>query len=72
MPLEATYLAWINFEKTGLTQKEFYSLLFNKAKIAANVGSTFGTGGDYFFRVNFACRRTIVEEAVERLQKTFC
>ena len=69
MPLEATYLAWINFENTGLNPKEFYSLLFSRAKIAANVGSTFGKGGEYFFRVNFACRRSIVEEAVERLQK---
>ena len=31
MPLEATYLAWINFENTGLTQK-FYSLLFGKLR----------------------------------------
>ena len=72
MPLESTYLAWISYKNTGLTPKEFYSLLFKKAKIAANVGSTFGKGGDYFFRMNFACRRAIVEEAVERLQKTFC
>ena len=42
MPLQSTYLAWINFEKTGLSPVEFYRLLFKEAKIAANIGSSFG------------------------------
>ncbi len=71
MPLQSTYLAWINFEKTNLSPPEFFRLLFKEAKIAANVGSTFGSGGEMFVRINFACRRAIVEDAIERLQKTF-
>lgn len=71
MPLQSTYLAWINFEKTGLSPAEFYRLLFKEAKIAANIGSSFGSGGENFVRINFACRRAIVEDAIERLNKTF-
>ncbi len=71
MPLQSTYLAWINFEKTGLSPKEFYRLLFKEAKIAANIGSSFGSGGETFVRINFACRKAMVEDAIERLQNTF-
>ena len=71
MPLQSTYLAWINFEKTGLSPTEFYRLLFKEAKIAANIGSSFGYGGEMYVRINFACRKAIVEDAIERLQNTF-
>ena len=71
MPLQSTYLAWINFEKTRLSPAEFYRLLFKEAKIAANIGSSFGSGGENFVRINFACRSAIVEDAIERLNKTF-
>tara|TARA_B100000073_G_scaffold272098_1_gene231821 strand:- start:1471 stop:2139 length:669 start_codon:yes stop_codon:yes gene_type:complete len=71
MPLQSTYLAWINFEKTGLSPTEFYRLLFKEAKIAANIGSSFGSGGEMYVRINFACRKAIVEDAIERLQNTF-
>tara|TARA_B100000287_G_scaffold338192_1_gene324191 strand:+ start:688 stop:1854 length:1167 start_codon:yes stop_codon:yes gene_type:complete len=71
MPLQSTYLAWINFEKTGLSPTEFYRLLFKEAKIAANIGSSFGSGGEMYVRINFACRKAVVEDAIERLQNTF-
>ena len=41
------------------------------AKIAANHGATFGSGGETFLRFNLAMPRAQIEEAVERLQKAF-
>jgi len=45
MPLEATYLAWVDFEDTGMSREEFTRRVEEDAKIAANHGPTFGTGG---------------------------
>ena len=71
MPLEGTYLAWVDFSGTGMEEKEFIYRVQEKAKIAVNHGSTFGTGGEKFLRFNLATPRTIVVEATKRLKDTF-
>lgn len=71
MPLEATYLAWVDFDGTGMTRPEFTDRVQQTAKIAANHGPTFGTGGETFLRFNIAAPRAQVAEAVERMQKAF-
>ncbi|MEH6775334.1 MAG: MalY/PatB family protein [Cereibacter changlensis] len=71
MPLEATYLAWVDFTDTGMTAREFIARVETEAQICANHGATFGTGGESFLRFNIAAPRAQVEEAVQRLQKAF-
>ncbi len=71
MPLESTYLAWVDFEGTGMSREEFTQRVEKDAKIAANHGPTFGTGGESFMRFNLATPRSVVEDAVARLQKAF-
>lgn len=71
MPLEATYLAWVDFSGTGMASEEFTRRVEKEAKIAANHGDTFGSGGENFLRFNLATPRARVVEAVERLQKAF-
>ncbi|RWR06680.1 MalY/PatB family protein [Paenirhodobacter populi] len=71
MPLEATYLAWVDFSGTGMTQEEFTARVENQAKIAANHGPTFGKGGEGWLRFNLATPRARVEEAVARLTRAF-
>ncbi len=71
MPLEATYLAWVDFSGTGMERDEFTRRVEQVARIAANHGPTFGKGGDNFLRFNFATPRARVAEAVERLQQAF-
>ena len=71
MPLEATYLAWVDFSGTGMTPAEFTARVEKGAKIAANHGETFGKGGESFLRFNLAAPRSQVAEAVARLQKAF-
>ncbi len=71
MPLEATYLAWVDADGTGMDSKEFLARVEKQARIATNHGHTFGKGGESFLRFNFACPRAMVDEAVARLQKAF-
>jgi cystathionine beta-lyase len=71
MPLEATYLAWVDASGTGMEHKEFVARVEKQARIATNYGHTFGLGGETFLRFNFACTRAMVDEAVARLREAF-
>ncbi|WP_449044563.1 MalY/PatB family protein [Paracoccus versutus] len=71
MPLQATYLAWVDFSGTGMERAEFTRRVEQGARIAANHGGTFGTGGEDFLRFNIATPRARVAEAVARLQEAF-
>jgi cysteine-S-conjugate beta-lyase len=71
MRLEATYLSWLDFSATGMEPAEFIARVQKEAQIATNHGATFGTGGESFLRFNIACPRSVVEEAVARMQKAF-
>ncbi len=71
MPLEATYLAWVDFTGTGMTTEEFTRRVERDARIAANHGTTFGKGGESFLRFNLATPRVRIEKAVGQLQKAF-
>jgi cystathionine beta-lyase len=71
MPLEATYLSWVDFEGTGMTREEFTRRVEKDACIAVNHGPSFGTGGESWLRFNIATPRARVQEAVERMAKAF-
>jgi cysteine-S-conjugate beta-lyase len=71
MALEATYLAWVDFSGTGMAPEEFTRRVEQDAKIAANLGTTFGTGGETFLRFNLGMPRTRIHDAVARLEKAF-
>ncbi len=71
MAMESTYLAWVDFAGTGMPREDFTRRVEQDAKIAANHGPTFGTGGETFMRFNFATTRAQVQEAVERLATAF-
>lgn len=71
MPLEATYLSWVDFSGTGMTAEEFTRRVEGDARIATNHGPTFGAGGECYLRFNIATPRARVEEAVDRLARAF-
>ncbi|MEM9497004.1 MAG: MalY/PatB family protein [Pseudomonadota bacterium] len=71
MPLQATYLSWVDFSGTGMPRTEFTERVEKRARIAANRGPTFGTGGENWMRFNIAMPRVRVQDAVERLQSAF-
>ncbi|MDR0268228.1 MalY/PatB family protein [Paenibacillus sp.] len=64
---EATYLMWLDFRALGMTKDEVADFLLSKAKLALNKGSAFGAEGEGFMRMNIACPKATVIEAMERL-----
>lgn len=66
---EGTYLAWMDFGALGLTDDELDRKLIGEAEVGLNKGITFGANGKGFRRINLACPRAYVQEAVERMRR---
>ena len=66
---EGTYLAWLDFSVYGFTTEELQNRMKNKAGVALDDGYIFGDGGEPCQRINFACPRSVLIKAMERLRK---
>jgi cystathionine beta-lyase len=64
---EGTYLPWLDFRGTGLSQDEADDLLINKAGVWLDSGTMFGPEGEGFQRVNIACPRALLTDALDRI-----
>ena len=71
MPMQSTYLSWVDFSNTGMAMEEVLRRVRKDARIAPSVGADFGTGGESFLRFNIGTPRAQVLEAVDRLQQAF-
>jgi cystathionine beta-lyase len=71
MRIDSTYLAWVDFSKTGEPENTNYKKLINHAKIISKRGSTFGLGGYNHFRFNLATSTNLVKDSTERLRSVF-
>ena len=63
---EGTYLAWLDCRKTGLENPQQYFL--EQARVALNAGTEFGPEGRGYVRLNFACPRSTLEDALGRMK----
>lgn len=68
---EATYLAWLDFRDYGLSDEELDRVIREKCNLALDKGSRFGEAGICFQRVNLACPKKTLEEALFNLEKGF-
>ena len=68
---EGTYLLWLDFSKTGLSDSEINDRVLNKAKVWLDRGSMFGNEGEKFQRINCATPRIILEDALKRICSQF-
>lgn len=66
---EGTYLVWLDFRGTGLDTDELDRLIIHRAKLWLDSGKIFGTGGAGFQRINVACPRATLAEALERIKR---
>jgi cystathionine beta-lyase len=64
--MEATYLAWLDCRQAGIPGNPFQFFL-KEAKVALNDGAEFGRGVEGFVRLNFACPRKTLTEALDRM-----
>ena len=68
---EGTYLLWLDFSNTGLSDSEINDRVLNKAKVWLDSGSMFGKEGEKFQRINCATPRIILEDALKRICSHF-
>ena len=65
---EGTYLVWLDFRQLGMTGEELEEMIVQRARLWPDGGAMFGESGTGFQRVNVACPRKILEEALERMK----
>lgn len=69
--LEGTYLCWFDCRCFGMTGQELAEFMTEKAGLYLDDGFIFGEAGDGFERINLACTRQVLADALERLRRAF-
>lgn len=67
-PLEGTYLAWLDCRGLGLDPAALKRLWVEAARVYPEMGTSFGAEGAGFVRLNIACPRPLLLEALARLE----
>lgn len=69
---EASFLIFLDCRELGYeTQEQLVDFFVNKARLGLNDGAMFGKEGTGFMRLNVATPRSIVEEAMKRLEDAY-
>ena len=66
---EGTYLAWLDCRTLKMDDNALKEWMIHEAGLGLNAGITFGKQGSGYMRLNFACPRSLLEEAIQRLEK---
>jgi cystathionine beta-lyase len=69
VPLEGTYLVWLDCRRLGLNKSELQQLMLEEARVYLDEGFVFGPEGEGFERMNIACPRAVLAEALERIRQ---
>ena len=69
IPLEGTYLQWLDCRALGMSGKELETFMQENAELFFDEGYIFGEEGDGFERWNLACPTKYIQEGLERLRK---
>lgn len=69
MPPQATYLLWVDCKELGLAVEDLKELMYKKAGVAFSEGSVFGEEGVGFIRINLACTRETLKEALSKFAR---
>lgn len=64
---EASFLVWLDCKELGMETDELFNFFVQKAGLGLNKGTIFGPGGEYHLRLNVACPRSILVQAMEQL-----
>ena len=67
---EGTYLLWLDFKSLGMKEEQLKDLVENKAKLWLDSGAMFGPDGEGFERINIACPREILKQALTQLAES--
>jgi len=65
---EGTYLAWLSCHEAGIPGNP-HEFFLKQARVAVNDGAVFGRGGEGFVRLNFGCPRSMLTEALDKMEE---
>ena len=65
---DASFLVWLDCGKLGMESDELHQFFAHKAGLGLNKGATFGPGGEDYLRMNVACPRKVLEQAMQQLK----
>ncbi len=68
---EATYLLWLDFSNTNISHDDLKYIIYHRAHLGINDGTTFGAEYQKCFRMNIASPQSVVEEALDNLKRVF-
>ena len=71
MPLEGTYLVWVDVSMCTNDVATYTTQILQKARVWLNPGTMYGPkSGEGFLRINIACPRSLLMEALKRIKET--
>ncbi len=70
-PSKATYLLWIDTSGSGMNGAELSKKLLSEKGVYLTAGAEYGKAGRDFLRMNIACPRERLKEALERITELF-
>ena len=68
---QASFLIWLDFRELGLSQEELMERFIKEAKVIPSNGISYGPGGEGFVRLNLGCPLSVLQEALNRIDKAF-
>ena len=66
---DATYLVWLDCRELGMSNEELRRFMIEKAGLGLNEGWSFGRSLNGFMRLNAACSRKVLEQAMKQLEE---
>lgn len=71
LPLEATYLVWIDTGILNKSSEELIQYMVENEHVRPNEGNAYGKAGEGFIRLNIACSKQVLQEGLNRMKKAF-
>ncbi len=68
---EGTYLLWIDCWAVSRRESDLVDWIQEKARVSVSYGTSFGSGGEGFIRVNIAAPRGIIQEGLARMASAY-
>lgn len=65
---DASFLLWLDCKALDMDSNELYRFFTQEAGLGLNQGTAFGPGGEYHLRLNVACPKAILEQAMLQLK----
>ena len=65
---EATFLMWLDCTELGLSKDALYDFIINRCRVGISRGESFGKEGEQFVRMNIACPRATLKQALEQMR----